>query len=272
MIVVTFINKALPLVLIFTSNFFLFLLSTTSNFFLSLSCSLAVAFFVYMVMKSCIEVIAELNNRFVDYEVLHLFATKSFKSLASRRNLLSLLEEVYKVPNARSEAQLKMKRIVGGMLCKKILRAEERNLSSATKLSSPLTKLAFTLLEKLDFIDEVSLRALVTSLRDLSFSLHLNAKKLRELIAVEKLKYKVLQIASSMTLGFVIKTFFAFARFSSTNLVSNALIFASFALLSITIFTVFTCIVQLRYPSLKDLALCFAIFITVILMPPYEWA
>lgn len=265
----TLINKALILVLFFASNFFLFFFSTTSNFFLSSFCSLAITPFVYAVMKCCIEAVEKLSNRFTDYEALYLFATSFFKSLGSQRNLPSLLEEAYNASHARSEAQLKMKKMIGKMLRKRILKAEKNPLST-TELSSPLTKLAFLLLEKLDFVDETSLRDFAASLHDLSFSLYLNAKKLKELITVEKLKYKVLQTASSMTLGFVIKTFFIFARFSSTNSVFNIFVFISFATLSIMLFTVFACIIQLRHPSLKDLSLCLATFITVMLIPPYE--
>jgi hypothetical protein len=270
-IAVAFIGKAFPLTLLFALNFLLFFFSTTSNFLLSSSCSLVIAFFVYAVIKGCIEVVAELNNRFTDYEALHLFATKSFKSLDSRRNLLSLLRETYEVPCTHSEAQFKMKKMVRDMLRKKILKAKGKNPSGTTKLSSPLTRLVFLLLEKLNFVDEVSLRNFAASLHDLSFSLYLNAKKLRELIAVERLKYKVLQIASSMTLGFVIKTFFVFARLSSMNLAPNIFVFTSFALLSITIFTAFAYIIQLRYPSFKNLTICLLIFVVLLFLPPYEW-
>jgi len=265
------IGKAVFLTLIFASNFFLFLFSITSNFFLSFSCCLTITFFVYMVMKGCIEIVTELANRFTDYEALHLFVTKSIKSLCRQRNLLSLLEEAYRMPCKGSEARLKMRRVIGDLLCKKILKGKRRNFSGATKLSSPLTRLVFSLLEKLGSIDEVSLRNFMTSLHDLSSSLYLNAKKLRELIAVEKFKHRVLQIASSMTLGFVIKTFFAFARFSSMNLTINVLVFASFALLSITIFTALSCVIQLRHPSFKDLALCFVLFAALV-FPLHGWA
>ena len=261
------VGKAVSLTLAFASNFFLFLFSMTSNFFLSFSCSLVTIFFVYIVVKGCIEVVTELTKRFTDYEALHLFATKSMKSLGRQRNLLSLLEEVYKTPCKRSEAQLKIRGIVGDLLCKKILKVKKKNFSGATRLSSPLTRLVFSLLEKLDSFDEASLKNFMTSLHDLSFSLYLNAKKLRELIAVERLKHKVLQIASSMTLGFVIKIFFAFTRFSSTNLTYNVLTFVSFALLSITIFTTLTCTIQLRHPSFKDLVLCFTLFVALACLP-----
>jgi len=268
---VALISKVLVLALAFTLNFFLFFFSTTLNFFLSFCCSLVITSFVYMVMKSCIEVVRELNNRFTDYEALYLFTIRSLKSLGSRRNLLSLLIEAYKVLHVQSEAQQKMKRIIGDTLRKKILKVKKENLLSVTELSSPLTKLTFSLLEKLDSVDEASLRDFMTSLHDLSFSLYLNAKKLREVMTVEKLKYKILQMASSMTLGFVMKTLFMFTKFSSTNITLNVFVFTSFALLSITIFTVFACIIQLRYPSLKDLILCLTIFIAVTLAPPHVW-
>jgi hypothetical protein len=268
---VAFAGKAISLTLVFASNFFLFLFSMTSNFFLSFSCSLTTIFFVYIVVKGCIEVVTELTERFTDYEALHLFVTKSIKSLGYQRNLLSLLEEVYKTPCKGSEAQLKIRGIVGGLLYKKILKVKKKNPSGAAKLSSPLTRLVFSLLEKLDSFDEASLKNFMTSLHDLTLSLYLNAKKLRELIAVERLKHRVLQIAFSMTLGFVIKTFFVFTRFSYTNLTSNVLTFVSLALLSITIFTTLTCAIQLRHPSFKDLTLCFTLFAALACLPLNGW-
>ena len=265
----TFTNKAVFSSLIFALNFFLFFLSITLNFFLSSSCSLAIALFVYIVMKDCIEIVTELNNRFTDYEALHLLTIKSIESLSRRRNLPSLLEEVYKMPYKRSEALLKARKIVKGLLCKKILKVEKARASGGTRLSSPLARLVLSLLERLDFIDEISMRSLMISLHDLSFSLYLNAKKLRDLIAVERLKYRVLQMASAMTLGFVIKAFFTLVRFSSINLIPSICVFTSFALLSITIFTLFTYIIQLHHPSLKNLAICFTIFAALIFLPPY---
>jgi len=216
-------------------------------------------------------VVTELNNCFTDYEAFYSFTTKSIESLGRQRNLLSLLKETYKMSHKESEAQLKTKGIVRDLLYRRTSGAKRTNPSSATKISSPLTRLAFSLLEKLNLVDEASLRNLVTSLHDLSFSLHLNAKKLREFIVVEKLKYRVLQMASSMTLGLVMKTFFAFAKFSFVNPIPSALVFISFASLSITIFTVFTCIIQLRYPSFKDLAICFIILAVIIFLPPYGY-
>ncbi len=267
----TLIKKAVLSSLIFALNYFLFSSSITSNYFLSSSCSLAIALSVYIVMKSCIEVVTELNNRFTDYEALHLLIIRFIESLSNRRNLPSLLEEAYKMSYKRSEALLKAREMVKVMLCKKILKVKSARASGGTRPSSPLTRLALSLLEKLDFIDEISLRSLMISLHDLSFSLCLNAKKLRDLIAVEKLKYRVLQIASAMALGFIIKAFFTLAKFTSTNLTASVYVFTSFALLSITIFTLFTYIIQLHHPSLKNLAVCFTIFAALIFPPLYGW-
>lgn len=252
------------------SYFFLFL-SVSSNILISLSCFLLIIFFMYMTLRDLAEATTELTSRLTDYECLNLLTTKLLSSLDSRRNLLSLLEGVYKSSEHRSQALSRMRSAMKNTLYQRIFKCK-RSDSREAMISSPLTKLLFSLIEKLDFVDESSLKVFFTSLHSLSSSLYLNAKKLKDLITAERLKYKVLQVASSMTLGFMIKMLSVFMRSSSSNASFNLLTFTSFAILSIMLFIVFPSIIHLRFPSFKELVLCIIIFLVFIVLPPYGGA
>lgn len=261
-------RKVMLWAFLLASSYFCLFFSVTSNVLLSLSSSLLIFFFTYVTMRELAETITGLNARLTDYEALNLLATTLLSSLDSRRNLLSFLEGAYRSPDNRSQALLKMKNVVRKSLHQRIFKCKRLN-NQETRLSSPLTRLLFSLIGKLDFIDESSLKDFFISLHKLSFSLYLNAKKLKDLIVVEKVKYKVLQVASSMTLGFVIKTLSVFMKFSSSNISFSLFTFISFATLSITLFIVFPSIIHLRFPSFKDLAVCIFIFLTFMILPPY---
>ncbi|MEM1625377.1 MAG: hypothetical protein QXZ45_03640 [Candidatus Nezhaarchaeales archaeon] len=223
---------------------------------------------MYITLRDLTRIIMELTDRLIDYECLNLFVTKSISSLNSRRNLLSLFDGIYKSSNYGSQAFLRMKSAIEKVLCQKIFNFKNFNDQEA-KISSPLIKLLFSLVEKLDFIDEHSLRDFFTLLNSISSFIYFNIKKMKDLILVERLKYKVLQIASSMTLGFMIKTLSIFTTFSSPNASFNLITFISFATFSIMLFIAFPSIIHLRFPSFKDLALCIFIFLALIVLPPY---
>lgn len=256
--------------LIFMSSYFFLFFSETSNIPASLGCSIFITPFAYITLRDLTNTVAELMSRLTDYESLNLFTFRLLSSLDSRKNLLSILEGICKSSDHKSLSSLKTKNAIRKVLYRRIFKCR-RSHDQEVIFSSPATKLFFSLVEKLDFIDEPSLKAFFTSLHKLSSSLRLNAKKLRAFIVAEKVKYKVLQVASSMTLGFMIKTLSIFMNFSSFAL-PNLLTLTSFAILSIIFFIVFPSIIQLRHPSFKELALCIFIFLTFMISPPYGGA
>ncbi|TDA34770.1 hypothetical protein DSO06_04375 [Candidatus Nezhaarchaeota archaeon WYZ-LMO8] len=265
------VNKKVALwsSLLALSYLFLFL-SIVPNILIALS-FFPILFSVYVTLRDLAKITEELTDRLVDYECLNLLAARSISLLDSRRNLLSLFDGIYKSPTHRSHALLRMRLAVGKVLQQKIFKFKILNDQEA-RISSPLTKLLFSLIEKLDFIDEHSLRELFTSLHNISSYIYLNVKKLKELIAAERLKYKVLQTASSMTLGFMIKILSIFTILSSPNASFSLITFTFFAALSIMLFIVFSSIIHLRHPSFKELAFCIFIFLAFIVLPPYGGA
>lgn len=262
-------KKALSWTILLISSYFLLSFSATSNILVSLSCSLLISPFVYAVLRDLMRMVTELMNRLTDYESFDLFALKLLASLGHSRNLLSIMGDVYKSFNKKSRSSSRIKAFIKKVLYQRILKCKKL-CDKDVKFPSPTVEFLLSLMERLDFIDETSLKAFLTSLHNLSSFLRLNARKLRDFIAAEKVKYRVLQMASSMTLGFMIKMLSIFMNSSLFNVPLNLIVLTSFVVLSMIFFVVFPAIIHLRYPSFKEMALYIFIFLIFVILPPYE--
>lgn len=265
-------KKVMLCTILLASSYFLLSLSVTSNFLIALGCCAFISPFLYVTLQDLARVAKMLMDRLTDYESLNLLASKLLSFfLDGKRNIPSILKDVYKSSDYKLRSSLRMKRAVRKALYQRVFKCKRLH-DQEVKFSSPTTKFLFSLIGKLDFIDEPSLRAFLALLQRSSLSLLINAKKLKDFITAEKVKFKVLQIASSMTLGFMIKVSFVFMKFSSLSVLPGLFALASFASLSIVFFIIFPSIIHLRFPSLKELVFCLLIFVTFMILPLYGGA
>lgn len=265
------VRKILLWVSLFGLSFFVLSLSISSNALLPIACSLIVTFFVYIAIRDCFNFIIELNDRLADYELLYLLSNGLVSSIIEgRRNLISLLEGACRNIQKTLPTALRARGTLRALLYKKLFINENSKLINKVKASSPLTNFILSIIGRLDFADEFSLKNIIVSLHYLSFSIYSNAKKLKELIAVERMKYRVLQTASAMTLGFIVKTFLMFIKFSYTSLSVDLLVVVAFSLFSIVLFVIFSSFVQLRHPSSKELVIPILVLIAFVVLPPYD--
>lgn len=169
--------KMLFWVSLFGLSFFTLSLSISSNALLSIACSLIVTFFIYTTIRDCLKFIIKLNDRLADYEFLYFLSNRLVSSIAEgRRNVLSLLKGAYRDTQNTPSTALRMRDTLRTLLYKKLLTIKNLKLANKTKVSSPLTNFILSIIRRLDFADEFSLRSLVISFHNLSFSVYSNAK------------------------------------------------------------------------------------------------
>ncbi|MDW8050307.1 MAG: hypothetical protein RMI99_04530 [Nitrososphaerota archaeon] len=210
-----------------------------------------------------------LNDRIKEYKHFSSFVSHLLAASRLSHNVDSILVDVYG-RYVHNEKGFKLKTLLNQHLQKRLLtfsmQNNKNNFEGKTTFS-PFIETLWTLLRKVDIIDEKSLRGVLLMIHQLCRNVYNDAKRIKTFIRSEKLKFQVLQIATAMTLSFIIKTSMVLTRYPHIDFSLNveALIASSLALLLSSLS--FVPFLHLHQPSLKNLALSLFVFFIVLLLP-----
>jgi len=247
------------LMLIISTNMEVFIISFIAIFFL-----------FFKVFKESFDFISSLNERVDDYREFSLLTSHLLALTKLNHNLDSLLVEAYEKYTSDKGKNSKFKILLEDLLGKKIFREMQLNVRNSVrekKLSSPLIEVLWSTLKKLDSIDREGLSEILSLSYQLSRHLYQNARRVKALIKSEKIKFQVLQIATAMTLSFIIKTSFILMKYPLISTSFNPLTLIFFSLTFLLFSSSFVPLLQMRIPSFKELAPSLLAFLGVLAFP-----
>ncbi len=210
----------------------------------------------------CHALIINLKERMRSYRQFVEATALMLTSLPSYDNATSLFVDVI---SKLDKSHNKLSEIIKCSLHNKLF-IEHHN--PPRKAFSPfLTKLLLMLLHNAYNLSKDEFKEMLMLLHGICKRLHTISLKVKNCIRSESLKSRVLLFATSMTLAFIVKTSYLLVNNNFLNLSSDPLVLMIFSLTLILTLGSLTPYLQLRSPSIKEIALFMTIFFAVILIP-----
>ncbi|MHC1637437.1 MAG: hypothetical protein ACXQTU_04635 [Candidatus Nezhaarchaeales archaeon] len=262
-------KKILLWAMLLASSYAFFVLFILMNIVAFIASFIVIFFLSFKILRECFALILSLNERTRDYREFSLFTAYLLALSRSNQNLDSLLVGVYNKYSNDRKGDSKFKILLEHLLYRKLFTKAPVNIERFRRntLSSPFVRALWSILKKLDFIDKESLSDILFLSHKLSRDLCQNAENVKTFVKSEKLKFQVLQIATAMTLSFIIKTSLILMEYPFIGVLSDPIALTFFTFTFLLFSLSFVPFLQLRTPSFKELVVSSLAFLAVLAFP-----